>query len=182
MRSPQAIRLRKWRPRDTSWAEGCAFRLSTWTVFQRTRAPPALFSAWSCQLTLKGQTSSSRDPWQKHGGFIPRGHRWQDCSSSCQSHGAQPGPGPRCRGVEPPLGAWSLQTSTWVSLRNGASEAARTAWPTDFNGVTAAVLKPSLLGQPVSCVLHWDRTKTGGMGQRRPGTVRDIVLNVKTLS
>lgn len=84
--------------------------------------------------------------------------------------------------VKPPLGAWSLQTSTWVSLRNGASEAARTAWPTDFNGVTAAVLKPSLLGQPVSCVLHWDRTKTGGMGQRRPGTVRDIVLNVKTLS
>lgn len=54
----------------------------------------------------------------------------------------------------------------------GAFKAAETSWPTYYDRITPNGLKSNQVGEPVSCVHHWDRTKTGGMGQRRPGKVR----------
>lgn len=140
VRSPQAIGQRKPRPRDIIWDGGCAFPLTTWTVAQRTQAPQLYSQLGSHHLTLKGQTSAFRDPWQKGGGILPRGRKQGGTgrrapAGSCQSRGAQPGssgPGPLLKAaiargwqhgaaeVDPPLGGWLAAerqlslAETWV--------------------------------------------------------------------
>lgn len=69
-----------------------------------------------------------------------------------------------------------LQTSSKVS-KSDAFKAAETSSPTYYDRISPERLKLNQVAQPVSCVHHWDKTKTDGMGQRRPGNV--IVINVE---
>lgn len=134
-------------------------------------------------LGILGRKTTALLPGVGSGGYRSQGSSRFLSGTGSSARQQLTGPtaqGTHCQGVA----AWSHQggsSSGWLvrygpatrsHLKMGAFKAAETSWPTYYDQITPNRLKSNRVGQPVSCVHHWDRTKTGGMGQRRPGNVR----------